>query len=74
MGVSGYCATKFAQEGFGESLFQEALSYGIYVSLVAPAIIPPRFAMKPAAPLTRGHARGITNRNAQGDRAPVLIH
>ena len=37
--VSAYCATKFAQEGFGESLAQEVLPFGIYVSLIEPAII-----------------------------------
>src|SRR5262249_12138831 len=36
---SSYCATKFAQEGFGESLAQEVMPFGIYVSLVEPAII-----------------------------------
>lgn len=40
MAVSGYCATKFAQEGFGESLAQEVVPFGIYVSLVEPGIIP----------------------------------
>jgi len=39
LGVSAYCATKFAQEGFGESLAQEVLPFGIYVSLIEPAII-----------------------------------
>jgi NAD(P)-dependent dehydrogenase (short-subunit alcohol dehydrogenase family) len=39
LAVSAYCATKFAQEGFGESLAQEVIPFGIYVSLVAPAII-----------------------------------
>jgi NAD(P)-dependent dehydrogenase (short-subunit alcohol dehydrogenase family) len=39
LAVSTYCATKFAQEGFGESLAQEVAPFGIYVSLVAPAII-----------------------------------
>jgi NAD(P)-dependent dehydrogenase (short-subunit alcohol dehydrogenase family) len=39
LGLSVYCATKFAQEGFGESLAQEVIPFGIYVSLVAPAII-----------------------------------
>lgn len=39
LAVSGYCATKFAQEGFGEALAQEVLPFGIYVSLVEPAII-----------------------------------
>jgi NAD(P)-dependent dehydrogenase (short-subunit alcohol dehydrogenase family) len=39
LAVSAYCATKFAQEGFGESLAQEVAPFGIYVSLVEPAII-----------------------------------
>lgn len=38
LGVSAYCATKFAQEGFGESLHQELLPFGIHVILVEPAI------------------------------------
>lgn len=36
---SAYCATKFAQEGFGECLAQELIPFNIYVSLVEPAII-----------------------------------
>lgn len=40
MGASAYCATKFAQEGFGESLAQEVAPFDVYVSLVEPAIIP----------------------------------
>jgi len=36
---SAYCATKFAQEAFGESLAQEVVPFGVYVSLVEPAII-----------------------------------
>lgn len=39
LGVSAYCSTKFAQEGFGEALSQEVLPFGIYISLVEPAII-----------------------------------
>ena len=39
LAVSAYCATKFAQEGFGESLAQEVAPFGIYVSLVEPAVI-----------------------------------
>ncbi|MBW2146862.1 MAG: SDR family oxidoreductase [Deltaproteobacteria bacterium] len=39
LAVSAYCATKFAQEGFGESLAQELVPFGIHVSLVEPAII-----------------------------------
>jgi NAD(P)-dependent dehydrogenase (short-subunit alcohol dehydrogenase family) len=39
MAVSAYCATKFAQEGFGESLAQEVRPFNIHVSLVEPAIV-----------------------------------
>jgi NAD(P)-dependent dehydrogenase (short-subunit alcohol dehydrogenase family) len=39
LAVSAYCATKFAQEGFGESLAQEVRPFGISVSLVEPAIV-----------------------------------
>ena len=38
-GVGAYCATKFAQEGFGESLAQEVAPLGIKVVLVEPGII-----------------------------------
>ncbi len=38
--VSAYASCKFAQEGWGESLYQEMLPFKLYVSLVAPAIIP----------------------------------
>src|SRR5204863_340915 len=39
LGVSAYCATKFALEGFGESLFQEVAPLGISVCLIEPGII-----------------------------------
>jgi NAD(P)-dependent dehydrogenase (short-subunit alcohol dehydrogenase family) len=39
LGVSAYCATKFAVEGFGESLFQELAPLGIGVVLIEPGII-----------------------------------
>jgi NAD(P)-dependent dehydrogenase (short-subunit alcohol dehydrogenase family) len=39
LGVSGYCATKFAVEGFGESLFQEVAPLGVQVVLIEPGII-----------------------------------
>ena len=39
LGVSAYCATKFALEGFGESLFQELAPLGIRVCLIEPGII-----------------------------------
>jgi len=34
LGVSAYCATKFAVEGFGESLFQELAPLGLRVVLI----------------------------------------
>lgn len=39
LAVSAYCASKFAQEGFAEALYQELLPLGIGVSIVEPAII-----------------------------------
>jgi short-subunit dehydrogenase len=39
LGVSTYCATKFALEGFGESLFMELAPLGISVSLIEPGIV-----------------------------------
>ena len=38
LALSSYCATKFAQEGFGEALYQELRPLGIHVTLVEPAI------------------------------------
>ncbi len=39
LGVSAYCSTKFAVEGFGESLFLELAPLGIQVVLIEPGII-----------------------------------
>ena len=39
LGVSAYCATKFAVEGFGESLFQELAPLGVKVVLIEPGIV-----------------------------------
>lgn len=39
LGVSTYCSSKFALEGFGESLFMELTPLGIQVSLIEPGII-----------------------------------
>jgi NAD(P)-dependent dehydrogenase (short-subunit alcohol dehydrogenase family) len=39
LGVSAYCATKFAVEGFGESLYQEVNPLGVKVVLIEPGII-----------------------------------
>jgi NAD(P)-dependent dehydrogenase (short-subunit alcohol dehydrogenase family) len=38
-GVSAYCSSKFAQEGFAEALAQEVKPFGIEVSLVEPGIV-----------------------------------
>jgi len=39
LGVSTYCSTKFALEGFGESLFMELAPLGINVSIIEPGIV-----------------------------------
>jgi len=39
LSVTAYCSTKFAVEGFGESLFQELAPLGIRVVLIEPGII-----------------------------------
>lgn len=39
LGVSAYCASKHAQEGFGESLAMEVLPFGIKVSMIAPVMM-----------------------------------
>ncbi len=56
LGLSAYCATKFAQEGFGESLAQEVIPFGIHVSLVEPAIIKTE-----RWSVNRGLAKGASN-------------
>lgn len=59
LGVSTYCATKFAQEGFGECLYQELLPFGIFVSLVEPAIVKTE-----RWGIHRGVAQGAENPNS----------
>lgn len=39
MALSAYCASRFAQEGFAESLSQEVRPFGIHVSLIEPGIV-----------------------------------
>jgi NAD(P)-dependent dehydrogenase (short-subunit alcohol dehydrogenase family) len=56
LAVSPYCTAKFALEGFGESLAQELLPFGVRVSLVEPAIIRTPFWEK-----NRGISRGALN-------------
>lgn len=38
-GNSAYCSSKFALEGFGESLRQEMAPFGVFVSLVEPGFV-----------------------------------
>ena len=39
LGATAYCASKFALEGFGESLAQEVMPFGVYVSLLEPGVV-----------------------------------
>lgn len=39
MTLSGYAASKFALEGFGESLVQEVMPLGLHVSLIEPGLV-----------------------------------
>jgi NAD(P)-dependent dehydrogenase (short-subunit alcohol dehydrogenase family) len=55
-GVSAYCATKFAVEGFGESLFQELAPLGVKVVLIEPGIIKTE-----RWTINRGLAKGALN-------------
>ena len=56
MTLSGYCAGKFALEGFGESLALEVAPLGIAVSLIEPGLV-----MTPHFTLHRGRARAATD-------------
>src|SRR5262249_31680244 len=51
MTLSGYCAGKFALEGFGESLALEVAPLGVHVSLVEPGLV-----MTPHFTVNRGRA------------------
>jgi NAD(P)-dependent dehydrogenase (short-subunit alcohol dehydrogenase family) len=52
MSLSGYCAGKFAIEGFGETLAMEVAPFGITVSLIEPGLV-----MTPHFTVHRGRAR-----------------
>jgi NAD(P)-dependent dehydrogenase (short-subunit alcohol dehydrogenase family) len=56
MSLSGYCAGKFALEGFAESLWMEVKPFGIQVSLVEPGIV-----MTPHFTVHRGRAAASTD-------------
>lgn len=38
-GATAYCGTKFALEGFGESLAQEVVPFDVHVSLIEPGVV-----------------------------------
>ena len=56
MTLSGYCSTKFALEGLGESLLLELAPLGIFVSLIEPGV-----AMTPHFTVNRGWARSAVD-------------
>jgi NAD(P)-dependent dehydrogenase (short-subunit alcohol dehydrogenase family) len=59
LGVSAYCATKFAVEGFAESLMQEVAPLGLHVVLIEPGIIKTE-----RWSVNRGLAKGANNPNS----------
>jgi short-subunit dehydrogenase len=56
MSLSGYCAGKFALEGFAESLWMEVRPFGIQVSMIEPGIV-----MTPHFTVHRGRAGAATS-------------
>jgi NAD(P)-dependent dehydrogenase (short-subunit alcohol dehydrogenase family) len=56
MSLSGYCAGKFALEGFAESLWMEVRPFGIHVSVIEPGIV-----MTPHFTVHRGRAAASTD-------------
>ena len=59
MSISAYCASKFALEGFGESLAMEVAPFGLHVSLVEPGLV-----MTPHFTINRGRAKAATDPNS----------
>lgn len=59
MTISAYCASKFALEGFGESLASEVAPLGLYVSLIEPGLV-----MTPHFTVNRGRAKAATDPNS----------
>ena len=56
MTLGGYCASKFALEGFGECLALELALLGLHVSLIEPGIV-----MTPHFTVNRGRAKVATS-------------
>lgn len=59
MARTAYCSSKFALEGFAESLYQEVTPLGIHVSAIAPAIV-----KNERWTVNRGLARAANNPNS----------
>jgi NAD(P)-dependent dehydrogenase (short-subunit alcohol dehydrogenase family) len=56
MSLTGYCAGKFALEGFAESLWMEVRPFGLHVSVIEPGIV-----MTPHFTVHRGRAAAATD-------------
>jgi NAD(P)-dependent dehydrogenase (short-subunit alcohol dehydrogenase family) len=56
MSLSGYCAAKFALEGFAESLWMEVRPFGVHVSVIEPGLV-----MTPHFTTHRGRAAAATD-------------
>lgn len=56
MSLTGYCAGKFALEGFAESLWMEVRPFGIQVSIIEPGLV-----MTPHFTAHRGRAAAATD-------------
>ncbi len=77
--MASYCATKFAQIGFSESLYHELKPYGVHVAVVCPGPVrtnfrrgfddrapkPPEFTVLDAAAVSRAVMRGIAKKKFQ---------
>ncbi len=85
-GLAAYCASKFALEGFAESLRWEALPDGIYVTLVEPGTFPTaifgvnrRVAAAASDPASPHYARGrkleaaVLGRITASTRDPTIV-
>jgi NAD(P)-dependent dehydrogenase (short-subunit alcohol dehydrogenase family) len=79
-GLTSYCATKFAQEGFGEALALEIAPFGLQSILVEPGIVmtsrwtvnrgTARNALDPGSPYYTMFQRHEAMTVLPGDRAP----
>jgi hypothetical protein len=77
--IASYCATKFAQIGFSESLYHELKPYGIHVAVVCPGPVrtnfrrsfderapePPEFMVLDAADVSRAVMRAVAKKKSR---------